>query len=245
MTGTTLNAETTVAIKQEWVQRGFFNFGAAQGRASPSQQIRAALAAGIGVSEKALGIASYPVGPAFRHTFWWREGTRNYSEAQFYMQIAKEYPVISVGVSVEKGYEDPDSSPSDSMDRGTWDWSRMVSNVPDILGHDVPAISQALQRPVQLRIRPHRRGATHRHEAATFSFADGQWFRRHEGSASASSIGLMIQELDGRRDTWVDLYIAADYADTDAAEFTPTSIGQIFLQFAPLRARLRGQRLSV
>ncbi|MEM2112278.1 MAG: hypothetical protein QXX08_10465 [Candidatus Bathyarchaeia archaeon] len=89
----------------KWLFRGYFEVSDPAGGPSFTQQVRESLNAQIvGAS---FQIASYPVGPAWRHTFWWREGNSEYAEAQFFARIAEEYPVLSVGVSVEKGIEKP------------------------------------------------------------------------------------------------------------------------------------------
>ncbi len=64
-----------------WVRRGYFDFSTDDHRHAPTQAIRKELAVAIGVTADALRIKSFPVGPAWRHTFWWREGHSDYAEA--------------------------------------------------------------------------------------------------------------------------------------------------------------------
>ena len=139
-----------MALQANWLLKGYFQVD------DQMQQIREGLAARLGRPASAVHIAFYPVGPIWKHTYWWREGETKYAEAQFFARIAEEYPVLSVGASVEKGLEDTDAVPSERreaflMDRRTWDWQRLKSRIRDVVKTDVPACASLLARPIELR----------------------------------------------------------------------------------------------
>ena len=140
-----------------WVRRGYFDFSADDHRRAPTQAIRKDLAVAIGVTADALRIKSFPVGPAWRHTFWWREGDSDYAEAQCFMQIA-HYPVLSLGISVEKGREGAGAVGDALMNRHTWDWQRLVDECATLLEKDVPKSASTLPQPITLRVQLLPRG---------------------------------------------------------------------------------------
>ena len=70
-------------LQGDWLFRGYFDVSDPAGGPSITQQVRDSLAARLGQPAGSLRIASYPVGPAWRHTFWWGEGESDYAEAQF------------------------------------------------------------------------------------------------------------------------------------------------------------------
>jgi hypothetical protein len=158
------------------------------GALSPSAvqiELKANLCAALGLPKDGLRIAYYPVGPQFRHIYWWREGSDDYAEAQFVAAISKDHPVLSLGVSIEKASEDGEAKRAgDAMDRCTWDWPRLVKGLADILSSDVPAAAKALNSSVHMRVwsRPRPKGERVGWHTRAFSFVDDQWFERHAGS---------------------------------------------------------------
>jgi len=107
--------------------------------------------------------------------FLWREGDVDYAEAQFFMQIA-HYPILSLGVSVEKGREDAVATGDKAMDRHSWDWQRFVDHCATILEVDVPASAMNLPQPITLRVQLLPRGAERAGlDDRSFSLVDGQW----------------------------------------------------------------------
>ena len=55
-------------------------------------------------------------------------------EAQLFARIARGYPVLSIGVAVEKGYPSLKvaKQPAKRMD-SSWDWHRLIANARTIL----------------------------------------------------------------------------------------------------------------
>ena len=107
-------------LKGEWLWQGYFDFGSQDTRRTVTDEIRKALCERMGLKKKDLRRKGYPVGPTHRRTVWWREGLHDYAEAQFVMQIAKSYPVLTLGLHVEKGFEIEVERESQRMVRTTW-----------------------------------------------------------------------------------------------------------------------------
>jgi hypothetical protein len=233
-------------LQGKWLFRGYFEVSDPAGGPSFTQQVRDSLAAQIGGVGVSFRIASYPVGPAWRHTFWWREGNSEYAEAQFFARIAEEYPVLSVGVSVEKGIEKPEAVPSSKretyiMDRKTWDWQRFKNRVGDILAADVPESASLVSRPVVIRFYVHKydRGEVTDRERRTFIFNDGDWFERGIGKITESTILDYVRDLDQREDWWVDSYFCCDLFPNEVENMKADIFASILSGFAPIRKRIR------
>ncbi len=71
-----------------------------------------------------MEMASYPVGAGWRHVFWWRETEADLAEAQFIASISEEYPILSLGISVEKGRATATKN-RPALDP-TWDWRNLL-----------------------------------------------------------------------------------------------------------------------
>jgi hypothetical protein len=238
-----------VDLQGNWLFRGYFEVSDPSGGPSITQQVRDTLAARLGRSAANFRIASYPVGPSWRHTFWWREGDCDYAEAQFFARIAEEYPVLSVGVSVEKGLEEPEAAPSAKratylMDRKIWDWQRLKNRAKEVLTVDVPACASLVSRPLELRFYTHRyvRGKTTTRERRAFVFRNGAWFERHVGKATESTILGHVHDLDKREDWWVNAYFGCDLFPNEVEGMKPDTLAGILSSFAAIRRRIGPRR---
>ncbi len=229
-------------VRQEWLEHGFFQVTDSSGK-SFSQEVRKALAARLGLAPGDLRLASFPVGPAWRFALWWREGEVDFAEAQFMAAIAADFPILSLGVSVEKGLEIPSLAPDDPrhMDRRSWDWPNFRRRTRQILMRDIPRCSQALGRPVSLRLivipwekRPARERETH-----TFVCDGNAWFRRRKGHAQINDIRDLITDLDGGKDHWVNAHIVCDLAGSDIQGMTAEEVAGTLLTLSPIRDRIR------
>ena len=228
-------------VKQEWLEHGLFQVTDSSGK-SFNRQVPKALAARLGLAPADLQLASFPVGPAWRFALWWREWEVDFAEAQFMAAIAADFPILSLGVSVEKGLEKrPGLAPDDPrhMDRRSWDWPNFRRRTRQILMRDIPRCSQALGRPVSLRLivipwekRPARVRETH-----TFACDGNAWFRRRKGQAQINDIRDLITNLDGGKDHWVNAHIVCDLAD--ARGLTAEGAAGILHAFAQIRDRIR------
>src|SRR5262245_66061670 len=95
--------------------------------------------------------AMYPVGANWKHVFWWRETGAEFAEAHFVAAIVEDYPILSLGISVEKGRGTP-TKKRPALDT-TWDWHRLLKHLPDVLKSDVAQLATDLGRPVNFRIK--------------------------------------------------------------------------------------------
>ena len=89
------------SISASWLLEGLFDLSTQDRTHRTAQEIRRHLCEALGLSE--MEMASYPVGAGWRHVFWWRETKADFAEAQFVAAISGEYPMLSLGISVEKG----------------------------------------------------------------------------------------------------------------------------------------------
>jgi hypothetical protein len=232
-------------LKGEWVSRGYFHVGSGSEK-SVTQAIRDELSARLGLTPPGLQIRSYPVGPAFRHTFFWREGQRDYAEAQFFARIAEDHPVLSLGMTVEKGLEDLHGVPrskraSYSMHRATWDWSRLVTSTTLLLGDDARQCAAEVQRPLIVRIKAKRlfpRTEVKR-MSRTFALVDGTWFERYVGRVEPREMATYIASVDRKREWWGNLYMSVDFGPAEIDGMPATRVAEILMAFDPARRRLR------
>ena len=232
-------------VMRDWLDHGFFQVTDSRGK-SFSQEVRKALAAGLGLSPTDLRLASFPVGPAWRFALWWREGGVDFAEAQFMAAIAGDFPVLSLGVSVEKGLEKLPWLTGESprrMDRRSWDWPRFLRRAKKILEADVPACSRALRRPVSFRmivIPWDGKKPSLEREIHTFVCDGHEWFERRKGTATSARMLELIHELEQRNDHWVNAHFVCDLAGSDVQGLTAEGVASTLLAFATIRDRIRG-----
>jgi hypothetical protein len=238
------NDGVTVELQASWLLKGYFQVG------DQMQEVRDSLAVKLGLPPPSLHIAFYPAGPTWKHTYWWREGEVDYAEAQFFAQIPEDYPVLSVGVSVEKGLEEPDAAPAARrdrwlMNRRTWDWPRLRSRIDELLKADVPACALQLARPFELRFysRQYAQGeATTANERSAFVFVEGAWFQRRLGKVSEAAIAERLSALDAQRDWWVNAYFGCDLSPEEVQGIKPDALADILWRCSAIRRRLRSRR---
>ena len=204
--------------------------------------VRDELEKALGFRRNTLRISNYPVATNWKHTYWWREGNVEFAEAQFVAQIAKEYPVLSLGAAVEKGFEIPQVPKQKSMDRRTWDWPRFVDNVEQVLLRDVAEVATKLGESVHLRIK----NKAWRDEKGkpwttrAFSFVDGKWFERYVGGIDPRVIVDHIRDLNNQKDFWAIVHFARDLGPNEADGLSAQQMAQALIAFDPIRRRLKG-----
>ncbi len=183
------------SLSAAWLQEGPFDLGGPDPRHTTMISIKETLSDALRLPPDGLRIAFYPPGPQFKHTYWWREGGRDYAEAQFVAAIAKEVPVLSLGVSIEKGFEaGVPGRPEQVMDRAVWDWPRLVSALPEILSVDVPGVAAKLAAPISVRVHTgiDVAGEPKRWwRVKAFTFFQDHWWHRHGGR-------VLLQHQDHR-----------------------------------------------
>ena len=230
-----------MSVDKNWLLRGVFQLESRRTRHTFTKGVREELARALRVAPGSLYIAQYPVAAAFRHTFWWRTGTVDYAEAQFFARIAADYLVLSLGVSVEKGYEKTRRlksrpKPSQIMNRSTWDWRRFVARSELVLRRMLPSLAEKLQRPIVLRVST---ASTSPEDDRTYTCMSGTWYRRHVGKVPASDARDHIAALDRKRDVWVNVYMGCDFGPDEADGKTPTEVAALLLSFNSIREILR------
>jgi hypothetical protein len=227
-----------MVVQSSWLNRGYFALGNEQ--PTVTQQIRDELCKTLRLPADGLHIANYPVGPVWRHTYWWREGIIDYIEAQFFLQISLEYPVLSLGVSVEKGFEDSSITKHESQQlvRDSWDWQQLVNSATDVVEEDIPAIADRLKQPVTVRFRRHDHNETIL-ERRAFTVEFHKWHERRKGQAGTQLIAEYISELDKFQNQWVIAHAAIDLSPSVAQGMSAGEIASLLVQFEPLRKRLR------
>lgn len=230
------------SISGSWLLKGYFNLSQQNPRRTTTLLIRDELCAALRLPEKALAIPNFPARSKWKHAFWWRDGNVDYAEAQFVAAISQTHPVLSLGISVEKGRENKSKPLGKQMDRKTWDWPRLVKNARKVLSNDVVDAAKVLRQPVHLRISCRRLDADQgAWTKRAFSFVEGAWFERHVGEIDAGVIAAYIGKVDSLTDSWVIAEFARDLGPTEADGLSPTDATAILLAFSRLRERLRGR----
>jgi hypothetical protein len=224
-------------LQADWALRGYFDFSNNK-TATPSKAVRDELAVGLGLPKSALLIRSYPVGPAWRFAFWWREGNADYAEAQFFMGIPADFPLLSIGLSVEKGRESTAARGSELMNRKTWDWPRLVTKGRKILDKDIEDLAAEVQRPINFRITLLPCGDSLADR--TFSFVGDKWYARHSGLATTADMASYLKDVDHQRDRWAIAQFSIDLAPTEISDWDTQSIARTLLCFNKIRRKLRG-----
>lgn len=232
----------TTSISASWLLKGYFDLSAQHRNKRTTQEIREHLCDALGLSK--MEMASYPIGVGWRHVFWWRETKAQFAEAQFVAAISKEYPMLSLGISVEKGRA-PATKKRPALDP-TWDWHNLLRHLHKVLTTDVARVAEGLGKPLNLRIssKPAQTPDLAGWKTRGFSFIEGQWFERHVGEVRGDRVDAIadcIRELNDRKDTWVVLTFTRDLSPSEAEDMSPAAVGDVLLKFNPLRERLRGR----
>jgi hypothetical protein len=83
-----------------------------------------------------------------------REGTADYVEAQFYVRIDEDCPVLCWSDRRE-GREGAaaDTGPCERIQRRTWQWQRLIERRENVLEADIPEIAARVHRPISVRVR--------------------------------------------------------------------------------------------
>lgn len=234
----------SAALSDAWLLEGHFDLGRQDPHRTSMISIKENLCEALGLPADGLRIAFFPTGPQFKHTYWWREGSHDYAEAQFVAAIAKEVPVLSLGVSVEKGVESgAPRRPEQVMNRSVWDWPRLIQALPEIVAVDVPALAASLAAPISLRVRTgiDVEGESRRWwSGRAFSFLEDHWCDRHAGRVRVDAEAIVdhVKELDQRLDRWGIVHVVRDFAPKEVDGMTPATAAAILLEFDRIRRRL-------
>lgn len=118
------------------------------------------------------------------------------------------FPVLSLGVAVEKGYRSVRVAKDRAkrIDR-SWDWHRLITSATTILGPDIRSMASRLPWPVTLRVKRTRLTAEWSTTQA-YSFANGNWYERYEGDGAKWRIVEHLNEVDRMHDHWAIVHLA-------------------------------------
>ena len=230
------------SISAAWLLKGYFDLSTQDRNVRTTQEIRRHLCEALRLSE--MEMASYPVGVGWRHVFWWRETKADFAEAQFVAAISKEYPMLSLGVSVEKGRASATKkrpAPVSGVSAGLL-LIRRFSGLPKFSETRATSVvstsCRRLNRLCQSQVE------STGWKTNGFSFLDGRWFERHVGEVRGDKVEAIadrIRELNGRKDTWVVLTFTHDLSPREADDMSPAAVADVLMKFNPLRERLRGR----
>jgi hypothetical protein len=224
-------------VSASWLTKGYFVLR----NDRLMRDVRDILERSLRVPQGSLHVRMYPEEEnKWKHTVWWRRGRAPYREAQLFVQLARAYPVLSVGLAVEKGYPSLKVAkhPARRMD-STWDWHRLMARAGTILG-DVRPLAKRLQQPVTLRVtRTPVSGEGSITDA--YSFAAGNWYERYQGHADKKRIIAHLKEVDGMDDHWAIVHLACDLSPAQADGLTAVDVARTLITFDEIRRHLRGR----
>jgi len=228
-------------LDPNWLTRG--NFYDLTAKAPPIMRaIQEELCRQLRMPTSQLRIAHFPPRETYKHCYWWREGKTGFVEAQFFAEVSRSYPVLSLGVSIEKGRENVVQTGSKPlMDRRTWDWGRLVDHLPAMLDGDLRHAAGIPPAPIHVRVRS--RGLVpaglNAWVTRAFSLIEGDWFQRHHGPVEATDVLEYIRDIDKHSDTAAIMHFARDVFPSDIKKMSATDAANILMRFDPLRQRFR------
>jgi hypothetical protein len=227
---------TMVTVSADWLTKGYFvlrNDGL-------MCDVRDILEKSLRMARGSLDVRMYPEERKWKHTVWWRQGRPAYKEVQLFTQVSREYPLLSLGLAVEKGYPSMKVAKhaAKRMD-SSWDWHHFVANAETILRSDIPALATRLQRPVTLRVTLPAVDSRSR----AYSFAGGGWYERWEGHGTERRIVEHLNEVHGMDDQWAIVHLACDLSPADAHGLTARDLAKTLVGFNDIRKRIRGRVL--
>lgn len=231
-------------VKAAWLRQGYFVLG----NEGLMPAVRKELEQSLQLPKGHFSIHYYPGHAQWRHTYWWREGDDAYAEAQFVAHVSGAYPVLSVGLSVEKGYTVAPLGvvvPPEQMMTAAWDWHRVLPQLELVLTKEVPAIARTLGD-VTLRIRTSTAGTdltTAKPKRAwswkAFTYADGTWYERQVGAVHVDTIATYVSAVDAKPDVWAILHLVHDLTPASAEGLSAPDLAHLLRQFDRARRRLR------
>ena len=234
---TSTGEKNMATVSASWLTKGYFVLR----NDRLMCDVRDTLERSLRIPRGSLSVRMYPEEQKWKHTVWWRRGRAPYKEAQLFVQIARGYPVLSIGVAVEKGYPSLKVAKhaAKRMD-SSWDWHRLIANAGTILGPDIRSLARRLQRPVTLRVT--RTSVSGEGSKTTaYSFAGGNWYERYEGHGAKRRIVEDLNKVDGMDDHWAIVHLACDLSPAEADGLTAVDVARTLIKFDEIRKRLRGR----
>jgi hypothetical protein len=223
-------------VQASWLHKGYFVLR----DDGLMRDVRDILEKSLRLRKGSLSVRMYPEDQAWKHTVWWREAREPFVEAQFVAQIARGYPVLSLGVAVEKGYGSikVGKTPIKRMNR-SWDWHRLIANAERFL-IDVEELDKRFKiQPLTLRVTvtpASGRGS----KTTAYSFVNGVWYERYVGHATPRKIVQHLRNVDGMDDHWAIVHVACDLSPKEIDGWTARKLASTLIKFNAIRRRLRG-----
>jgi hypothetical protein len=199
-------------VQASWLHKGYFVLR----DDGLMRDVRDILEKSLRLRKSSLSVRMYPEDRAWKHTVWWREARDAFVEAQFFAQIARGYPVLSLGVAVEKGYGSSKvaKTPMKRMSR-SWDWHRLIANAEGFLS-DVEDLGERFKRqPLSLRVTvtpASGRGS----KTTAYSFVEGAWYERYVGHGTSRKIVQHLRDVNGMDDHWAIVHLSCDLSPAEA-----------------------------
>ena len=103
-------------VSADWLKQGYFVLR----DDGLMRDVRDILERSLRMGKGSLSVRMYPEEPKWKHTVWWRQGRAAYKEAQLFVQIARGYPVLSLGPR----WTAPTPSMATSGTSATWGTAR-------------------------------------------------------------------------------------------------------------------------
>jgi hypothetical protein len=174
----------------------------------------------------------------WKHICWWREGPRAYAEAQFFAQIPEGYPILCLGLAIEKGYASDDWQPRAKRMNSGWDWHRLLANSEAIFDGAAGRLAKRLKRPITLRIKT-KTAKAKGWELEAYSCIQSHWHHRHEGHIDAKRIMRRLEKIDADHKQWAIVHLACDLSRKEAHGLTAADIAARLVVFDEIRKRVR------
>ena len=138
--------------------------------------------------------------------------------------------LLSLGVSVEKGFEPQQMT-------GSWSWHRLAKASPTELDQMITAIASKVKRPVSISIDAHRPDSE-RHPIE-YVYANGLLLR-HACPSSLNELQEHIASVNAKMDHWVDFWLTVHFGFPDVEKMPPLAAANIIYHFRDLRDWLNG-----
>ncbi len=220
-----------------WLREGVFDVSSDPRGATRTVEVRRTLERLQGGSLRLVKFHPHGHSPGY----YLRQGSRGEVEAQYCMSIDRELRTLSLGLSVEKGEEHPQSEHSRRMSRDLWDWPRLVAMGARKLHDSLSAISSDLERPLAVIIATHRQDKGEMERETTPFVFTGKHFLVQSAPVGIDALVDRLREVDERRDWWADVWIVADFAEVEVSRLFPDDVARCLFTFDSLRRYLRGK----
>jgi hypothetical protein len=223
-----------------WLRSGEFSVGN-DGRRSRIQQVRDELNHLEGRHFVMPMVRDQGHSPS---VYYFREDKPGSIEAQYYLLANGDLRTLTLGLSIEKGEDGKRATGDRKMHRSKWDWPRLIALGDAKLAEFVRSLSEKLDRPVSVVIDYHLlddEGYEAERRTGEYTFVAGSW-RKRGAAASIAEVVERLREVNELSDWWSDVWIVADFNETEVEAMSPSDVAKALFKFAELRTALRPRR---